>query len=115
VEERLRLLHTNTPEIAASIIVSNDGITIASALPASVKETRVSAMTAAMLSLGERIADELDRGMLDQIYIKGKIGHVVLMSIGGKAVLTTIARENAKIGLLFLDLQRAALDLEKLI
>jgi len=72
-------------------------------------------MTAVMLSLGERIADELDRGMLDQVYIKGKIGHVVLMSIGGKAVLTTIARENAKIGLLFLDLQRAAQDLEKLV
>lgn len=115
LEARLRQLHINSPEIAASIIVSMDGLTIASALPASVKESRVSAMTASMLSLGERIASELGRDTLDQVYIKGKIGYVVLMSIGGKAVLTAIARENAKPGLLFLDLQRAAQDLEKLI
>jgi uncharacterized protein len=114
MEERLRQLLSNSPEIAASIIVSLDGLTMASALPASVKETRVSAMTAAMLSLGDRIAGELGRGSLDQVYIKGKIGYVILLSIGGKAVLTAIARENAKIGLLFLDLQRAALDLEKM-
>jgi predicted regulator of Ras-like GTPase activity (Roadblock/LC7/MglB family) len=115
LEERLQLLHVSLPELAASIIVSLDGITLASALPASVKEQRVSAMTAIMVSLGERIAGELGRGTLDQVYIKGKIGHVVLISIGGKAVLTTIARENAKVGLLFLDLQRAALEFEKLI
>jgi uncharacterized protein len=112
MEERLRQLHINSPEIAASIVVSLDGLTMASALPTSVKEIRVSAMTAAMLSLGDRIAGELGRGTLDQVYIKGKIGYVVLVSIGGKAVLTAIARENAKLGLLFIDLHRAALDLE---
>jgi hypothetical protein len=80
-----------------------------------VEEDRVSAMSAAMLSLGERIAGELGRGSLEQIYIKGDTGFVVLMSVGNDAVLTVLAREQAKLGLIFLDIRRAADDLSKLI
>jgi hypothetical protein len=113
--ERLRELQASSPDIEASAVVSLDGLTIASALPQGVEEDRVSAMSAAMLSLGERIAGELGRGSLDQVYIKGQNGYVVLMSIGEDAVLTALAREQAKLGLIFLDMRRAAEALTKLI
>jgi uncharacterized protein len=113
--ERLRELQASSPDIEASAIVSVDGLTIASALPQGVEEDRVSAMSAAMLSLGERIASELGRGSLAQVYIKGEKGYVVLMSVGEEAVLTALAREQAKLGLIFLDMRRAAEDLTKLI
>jgi len=113
--ERLRDLQASSPDIEASAVVSVDGLTIASALPQGVEEDRVSAMSAAMLSLGERIASELGRGALDQVYIKGEEGFVILMSIGDDAVLTALAREDAKLGLIFLDMRRAADDLTKLI
>lgn len=113
--DRLRELQASSPDIEASAIVSVDGLTIASALPQGVEEDRVSAMSAAMLSLGERIANELGRGSLDQVYIKGEKGYVVLMSVGEEAVLTALAREQAKLGLIFLDMRRAAEDLTKLI
>ncbi len=113
--ERLRELQASSPDIEASAVVSLDVLTIASALPQGVEEDRVSAMSAAMLSLGERIASELGRGSLDQVYIKGEKGYVVLMSIGEDAVLTALAREQAKLGLIFLDMRRAAEALSKLI
>lgn len=113
--DRLRDLQGTTPEIEASAVVSVDGLIIASSLPAGVEEDRVSAMSAAMLSLGERIAGELGRGMLDQVYVKGAHGYVILMSVGEEAVLTTLVRENAKLGLIFLDMRRSADDLEKLV
>ncbi len=113
--QRLKELQTSTPDIEASAVVSIDGLIIASALPPDVEEDRVSAMSAAMLSLGERIAGELRRGALDQVYIKGDNGYVVLMSVGEDAVLTVLARKEAKLGLLFLDMKRAAEDLAKLI
>ncbi|MCF6277362.1 MAG: roadblock/LC7 domain-containing protein [Anaerolineales bacterium] len=113
--ERLRELQASSPDIEASAIVSVDGLSIASALPKEVEEDRVSAMSAAMLSLGERIASELGRGSLEQVYIKGEKGFVVLMSVGEEAVLTALAREQAKLGLIFLDMRRAVEDLEKLI
>ena len=54
--DRLRNMQSSSPSIEASAIVSVDGLTIASALPSSVEEDRVAAMSAAILSLGERIA-----------------------------------------------------------
>ena len=113
--ERLRDLQATTPEIEASAVVSVDGLAMASSLPANVEEDRVSAMSAAMLSLGERIASELGRGGLDQVYIRGDSGYVILMSVGDEAVLTALVRESAKLGLVFLDMRRAADDLEKLV
>jgi predicted regulator of Ras-like GTPase activity (Roadblock/LC7/MglB family) len=113
--DRLRELQTSSPDIEASAIVSLDGLSIASALPQGLEEDRVSAMSAAMLSLGERIATELGRGSLEQVYIKGTKGYVVLMSVGEDAVLTALARGQAKLGLIFLDMRRATQDLTKLI
>jgi len=109
--DRLRDLQASSPDVEASAIVSVDGLTIASALPSNVEEDRVSAMSAAMISLGERISSELGRGNLDQVYIRGKSGFVILMSVGEEAVLTVLAREQTKLGLLFLDMRRAVEDL----
>ncbi len=113
--ERLRDMQASSPTIEASAVVSVDGLTIASALPSNVEEDRVAAMSAAMLSLGERIATELGRGALEQVYIKGANGYVILMSIGNEAVLTAMARENAKLGLLLLDMHRTVEAMTKLI
>ncbi len=112
--DRLRDLHASSPDIEASAIVSVDGLIIASALPQGSEDDRVSAMSAAMLSLGERIASELGRGALSQVYVKGENGYVVLVSVGDEAVLTVLARMQAKLGLMFLEMHRAAEDLTKL-
>jgi hypothetical protein len=112
---RLRSMQAAAPDIEASAIVSVDGLIMASALPAEVEEDRVSAMSAAMISLGERIASELGRGGLDQVYIKGSKGFIVLTSVGTEAVLTALARQEAKLGLIFLEMRRAAEDLVKLV
>ena len=45
---------------------------MAAMLPASMDEDRVGAMAAAMLSLGDRTAQELARGHLEQVLIKGQ-------------------------------------------
>ncbi len=113
--DRLREMQISTPDIEASAVVSVDGLTMASSLPPNVEEDRVSAMSAAMLSLGERIASELGRGMLDQVYIRGDDGYVILTAVGEEAVLTALARKEAKLGLVFLDMRRAAEDLAKLV
>ncbi|RCK74147.1 MAG: hypothetical protein ANABAC_2349 [Anaerolineae bacterium] len=111
----MRAMQTASPEIEASALVSVDGLIIASALPPEVEEDRVSAMSAAMLSLGERISMELHRGGLEQVYIRGTNGFVILTAVGQEAVLTVLARQNAKLGLVFLEMRRAAQDLENLV
>ena len=113
--DRLRSMQQAAPDIEASAIVSVDGLIMASALPQEVEEDRVSAMSAAMLSLGERISGELGRASLEQVYIKGSAGAIVLTSIGEEAVLTALTRPEAKLGMIFLEMRRAAEDLAKLV
>ena len=115
IVECLDDLHVSSPDIEASAVVSVDGLIIASALPHEVEDDRVSAMSAAMLSLGERIASELGRGVLSQVYIRGERGYVILMSVGEEAVLTALADEQSKLGLILLDVRRAAEALAKLL
>jgi predicted regulator of Ras-like GTPase activity (Roadblock/LC7/MglB family) len=100
-------LEAMTPDIEASAVVSVDGLMIASALPQDVEGDRVAAMSAAMLSRGERTANELARGQLSEVYIKGEQGYIVLMASGENAVLTALARKDARLGLIFLDMKRA--------
>jgi predicted regulator of Ras-like GTPase activity (Roadblock/LC7/MglB family) len=49
------------------------------------------------------------------VYIEGSDGIIVLMAVGEEAVLTVMARGTAKLGLVFLDMRRAAEDLTRLI
>ena len=111
----LKALQMNTPDIEASAVVSVDGLIMASNLPNDVEEDRVSAMSAAMLSLGERIAGELRRGALSLVFVQGEDGYVILISIGEDAVLTALAQSRAKLGLIFLDMKRTAKELAHLV
>jgi len=104
--ERLRDLQASSGDVEAAAIVSVDGLSMASSLPADIEEDRVSAMSAAMLSLGERISSELGRGELEQVMVKGEAGYVILTAVGEEAVLTVLARQDAKLGLIFLDVNR---------
>jgi len=109
---RLRDLQATAPDIIASAVITADGLSLASALPSDVEEERVAAMSAAMLSLGERIASELQRGDLEEVYIRGDQGLVLLTAVGKNAVLTALSRNEGKLGLIFLEMRRAAADLE---
>src|SRR6266545_2302926 len=113
--DRLRNMQAAAPDIEASAVVSVDGLIMASALQQGVEEDRVSAMSAAMLSLGERISNELGRGMLEQVMVKGESGYVILTAVGDEAVLTVLARKEAKLGLIFLDVTRTVDALSQLV
>jgi len=113
--EMLKDLRGTSPDIEASAIVSTDGLVIASALPKDFEEDRVAAMSAAMLSLGERTSKELMKGSLEEVFVKGQNGYILLIGAGEEAVLTTLARKDAKLGLVFLDMKRAAEEISKII
>lgn len=113
--DSLRDLQASSGDVEAAAIVSVDGLSMASSLPAGIEEDRVSAMSAAMLSLGERIANELTRGELEQVNVRGDNGYVILTSVGEEAVLTVLARKDAKLGLILLDVNRAVETLEKIV
>ncbi len=108
-------LNGTSADIEASGVISTDGLMMAAVLPQGLDEDRVGAMSAAMLSLGDRTAKELGRGDLEQVLIKGDHGYVLMTYAGAEAVLTVMAKPNAKLGLIFLDVKRAAESVAKMI
>lgn len=115
ITKLIKQLATNTPDIEASAVIDNDGLMIASALGADVDDDSVAAMSAALLGIGERIVRELARGEFEMVFTRGTDGYVILVRCGRDAVLTVLTTSNAKIGLIFLDVKRAAAEISKLL
>jgi len=104
----LRGFQSAAPGVMGSAVVSIDGFTIASELPGSVEERRVSAMSAAMLALGEQTAREFEHGGLERVFVEGSDGYTIVTSAGPEAVLAAIASRDSKLGLIFLQMGRTA-------
>lgn len=107
LDRTLSELVGQVPEVEAAALVSFDGLAMASALPAGFDEDRVAAMSAALLSLGERAAEGLGRGELSQVYVEGEDGTVFLVS-ADDAVLVAVTAKGAKVGLMLFEVRRAA-------
>jgi uncharacterized protein len=106
---------TGTSDVQGAALVTPDGLPLASSLPGEMDEERVSAMSAALLSLGERIGSELARGNIDRIFVEGEHGYAVLMNCGADAVLLVLANKIAKQGILMLEIKRAVAELKQLL
>lgn len=111
----IRNLSTTTPAIEAAALVDNDGLMMASSLPQDMEDDTVAAMASALQGIAERIAAELARGDFELVMVKGGNGYIVMTRCGSDAVLVVLTSEAAKLGLIFLDVRRAATDLGKLL
>ena len=106
IRKILKDLQASTPDIEASALVSIDEAIIASELPPEIEETKISAVTIAMVFLGEKSTKNLAGGELKQMYVKGENGHILLTSIGKKIMFIGKIRENAKMRSVFLNLKK---------
>ena len=111
----LKKLLSAIPEVKAASIVSVEGLPIASALPQGVDETRIAAMTAALLSLAERAIQEMRKGDFEQVYVKGTDGYLLVLAAGQNAVLTVSTTKDVRLGLIFLDCKRTCDKIAKII
>ena len=106
---------TTTSDVEGAALVSPDGLPIAARLPSGMDEERTSAMSAAMLSLGERIGVELSTGTIERLYVEGSNGYGILMGCGEDAVLLVFATTSAKQGLLMLEIRRTVAEIKSIL
>jgi predicted regulator of Ras-like GTPase activity (Roadblock/LC7/MglB family) len=106
---------SSTADVQGAALVSPDGLPLASSLPPGMDEERTSAMSAAILSLGERIGTELSRGEVGRILVEGDNGYSILTGCGSEAVLLVLATQNAKQGMLMLDIKRTVTELKAIL
>ena len=111
ISEVLEAFVSKLPAIDFASVVSLEGLPISSwppTLPSGLDDVRVAAMTAAILSLGERAVMETGKGEMTRILVEGDSGYLISVQAGTKAVLTTSASRSVKLGLIFLDMKQTA-------
>lgn len=101
----------STPDIVGCALVSEDGLPIHSVIPEDIEEDSMSAMSATLYALGERVISDLTTGMLEQVYVKGDKGYVVISSVGPVGTLAVIAKASAKLGYVLMVLRQVISDL----
>lgn len=115
IQATLEALVSGTPDVTGAALVTEDGLIIGSVLPADSEEDSVGGMASVLLSLGGRVATELSLDELEQVMIRGSKGNALMVSAGDGGLLLTLMTHRAKLGLVFLDVKRAAVTLGGLI
>ncbi len=110
----LKELRSGMQEIEAAVLISSDAMALASDISGDADEEMIGALSASVLSMGERAARDLRRGSLEQVYIKGDQGYLLLVHCGPDALLSLLVRPEAKLGVVFMEAKRTAEELEKL-
>lgn len=110
----LRELRSSLQEIEAAVLISSDAMALASDVSGEADEEMIGALSASVLSMGERAAKDLNRGSLEQVIIKGENGYLLLVHCGPDALLSMLVRPEAKLGVVFMEARRTAEELAKL-
>jgi predicted regulator of Ras-like GTPase activity (Roadblock/LC7/MglB family) len=115
INHHLQKFCGETPEIVGCAVIDIQGVITASALTRKVDEDLIGGMSATMLGVGERISAELMGSDLEQVYVRSPNGYVILNAVGDQALLLVLATKRAKLGLVFMEIQRTVQELEKAI
>ncbi|GAA4806155.1 roadblock/LC7 domain-containing protein [Streptomyces ziwulingensis] len=96
------------------VLSTGDGLLVA-ADAATVHPESVAALSAATLSLGQRLAHEADGGALRDVTTRCAGRHVLIQAVGERALLTVLGDEGLDLGMLHLHLPATVDDLVRIL
>ena len=94
--------------VTGSAVVRRDGLMVISSLPEAVNSKAVAAMTAAIVGTGETASKELAMGQLNQVVVESESGKLISIGAGPETILTALVRPKANMGLIFINMERSA-------
>lgn len=95
------------PDILGASIARRDGILIAHALPKAMDPKKIAAMAAAIVGTSEMAAIEMGLGMFNQSIVDTRVGKLMATGAGEEAILITMLRNEANMGLVLLSVEKA--------
>ena len=111
----LKEMEDKDPEIEGSVLIRTDGLILATALPSEIDHDLAAAMCASVLSVSQRVFQELKKGTVDNAIIRGENGVLMLISVTEEIVLGALGRKDANLGLMLVEMKRAAEKIKNLI
>lgn len=110
----LQSLNRDSNEILASGLLTVDGIMVARHLPEGVSEDKLAGLSAAILSVGDKMITDLLGGITDRVMIQSSIGYVIVTAVSVDLLLAVIATPDAKLGMIFHDVKQVAKEIQYL-
>jgi len=105
----------NVGDIEGSSVVSRDGLIIASDLLSSVDTKTFAAMSAAMTGAAETATSELKRGNPEQIIVNSKLGSIIAIGAGKRAILVCLIKPKANLGLVLISMNKESKKISRII
>ncbi len=86
--------------IRAWMLLSKEGLPMASAVETGIDEAEMAAMAAAILNVADLAAERMDQGVLEEILMTNEKGYMLIRSVGEHAILVLAAVKSEKTGIL---------------
>ncbi len=102
-------------DIDGSAIITRDGLLIASDVDSSIHAETFAAMSATMLGAAETATLELKKGALDRVIVESKDAKIIAGGAGEKALLVVMTSTEAGLGLILVEMNKAAEKIEKVL
>ena len=119
LDEMMRYLEEleGSTDLEGTAIVSKTGLRIASSETADIIADIYSASPATLISLGEKISQDLDQGELQEIVIKGTKGYTIILVTGedDNFMLFTNCSKGYKLGYYFHKIRKAYNEMKPLL
>ncbi|MBN2488383.1 MAG: roadblock/LC7 domain-containing protein [Methanosarcinaceae archaeon] len=95
--------------VEASVVASRDGLLIASNIQSyGARAETFAAMSATMLGAAETATTELGKGVPDRVIVETEHGKLIATGAGSKALLIVLTDPDAGLGLILVELEKAA-------
>ncbi len=91
----------------ASIVATSDGMPVTSAAHNYVNEVEASGVASSILALGEQTTETFKHEGLKRVLISAEEGTSILTQINSNLILLCVAPKKARLGLLFIEINKA--------
>lgn len=100
-------LIVRTPDILSALVVSDDGLNVASGVPHDDDDT-IALIASDLMDMAENFCSRLEQGHLHRILLEGEQRTTIVVNAGTHTVLAVLVSADTKLGLVTLAMRRAA-------
>lgn len=107
LKEILEGLVSRNPDILSALVVSDDGLNVASGIPHG-DDDSVALVASDLIDMAEEFSNRLEQGKLNRILLEGENRTTVVVNAGAHTVLAVLIPADAKLGLVTHSMRQAA-------
>lgn len=100
-------LTLHNPNILSTLVVSDDGLNVASGVPHE-DDDSVALIASDLIDMAEDFSNRLDQGKLARVILEGEKRTTLVIKAGSHTVLAVLVPAEAKLGLVMLSMRKAS-------